>query len=190
MPFNINSFRSEIVGQGARPTLFEVTLNFPTFVSGGANAGRKATFMCQAANLPASTLGNIELSYFGRKVKIPGDRTFDSWTVTILNDEDFIIRNSLENWMNAINDHAKNTRLPQTIANNGYGANLLVTQYGKAGDSLKVVNFVGAFPTNVSAIDLSWENNNSIETYTCEFQYQWWESVPSTGGTTASITKR
>lgn len=187
MPFNLTDFRSQMVGQGARPTLFEATLNFPTFVAGGANAGRKATFMCQAANLPGSTLGSIELSYFGRKVKIPGDRTFDSWTVTIINDEDFAIRNSLENWMNNVNSHAGNTRNPATIANNGYGANLLVKQYGKAGDVIKVVNFVGAFPTTLSAIDLSWETNNSIETYTCEFQYQWWESVPSTDGTVSSL---
>ena len=106
MAFNVQEIRSQLVGGGARPSLFQVTLQNPV----NAEADLKSTFMVQAAQIPASTMGIIEVPYFGRKVKIAGDRTFAEWTVTVINDEDFLIRNALEQWSNAINTHETNVR--------------------------------------------------------------------------------
>ena len=111
MAFNVNSFRSQMIGDGARPNLFEVFL--PTgglAVAGGQAATNKFRFMCKSAQIPGSTLGVVTVPYFGREVKFAGNRTFADWTVTIINDEDFIVRKFFERWMNSINTHADNTR--------------------------------------------------------------------------------
>ena len=101
MAFNINEIRSQLALGGARPTLFQVNITNPA----NAAADLKSPFLIRASQVPASTLGFIEVPYFGRKVKIAGDRTFAEWNVTVINDEDFLIRNSMEEWMNTINSH-------------------------------------------------------------------------------------
>jgi len=106
MAFNINEIRSQLTLGGARPALFQVIMNNPVNAAGDA----KLPFMAKAAQIPASTIGTIEVPYFGRKIKIAGDRTFAEWTVTIVNDEDFLIRNSMEEWMQSINSHLGNVR--------------------------------------------------------------------------------
>jgi hypothetical protein len=106
MAFNVNEIRSQMVGGGARPTLFQVQITNPANGAGDL----KVPFMVKATSLPASNLGTIEVGYFGRKVKVAGDRTFDEWSVTVINDEDFLIRNAMEEWMNQINLHQQNTR--------------------------------------------------------------------------------
>ena len=109
----------------------------------------------------------------GRQLKIAGDRTFEPWTVTILNDTDFSIRNAMERWMNGINAHQANTGLSNPI---DYQADLVIEQLDRNGDTLKTYNFRGCFPTNVSAIDVSYETVDTIEEFTVEFQVQYWES--------------
>ena len=106
MAFNINEIRSQLALGGARPTLFQVNITNPA----NAAADLKSPFLIRASQVPASTLGFIEVPYFGRKVKIAGDRTFAEWNVTVINDEDFLIRNSMEEWMNTINSHLGNVR--------------------------------------------------------------------------------
>ena len=101
MAFNINDIRSQLALGGARPALFQVIMNNPANSGGDA----KVPFMARAAQIPASTIGTIEVPYFGRKIKIAGDRTFAEWTVTVVNDEDFLIRNAMEEWMQNINSH-------------------------------------------------------------------------------------
>ena len=110
MAFNVNDFRSQLVGDGARPNLFQVTLTFPTFTQNGSAAGAKTTFMAKAAQLPGSTIGQITTHYFGREMKFAGNRTFADWTLQIINDEDFVIRNAMESWMNAMNSNVSNIR--------------------------------------------------------------------------------
>jgi hypothetical protein len=128
MAFNVQEIRSQLVGGGARPSLFQVTLQNPV----NAEADLKSTFMVQAAQIPASTMGIIEVPYFGRKVKIAGDRTFAEWTVTVINDEDFLIRNALEQWSNAINTHETNIRATGGASPLLYKAQAQVVQFGKA----------------------------------------------------------
>ena len=100
----IDDFKSKLVGGGARPNLFEVELNFPNGLNEN-DAEEKGRFLVKAANLPASNINVIDVPFRGRNLKIAGDRTFDVWTITIINDTDFLIKNAFERWMNAINKH-------------------------------------------------------------------------------------
>lgn len=184
MPFNINQFRSELVGDGARPNLFEVKINASS-ISGGVPIETK--FMVKSAQLPGSTVGTVPLFYFGRELKFAGNRTFPDWTVTVINDETFAVRNFFEKWLNGINSHVTNLR-----AGNGtpssYTADLEVSQYGKrsATEEIKKYRFVGAFPTDVSPIDLDWGANDAIEEFTVTFAYQWWETENTETSSTAT----
>jgi hypothetical protein len=170
MAFNINEIRSQLTGGGARPTLFQVQITNPANNSGDL----KLPFMCKAAALPTSNLGTIEVGYFGRKIKVAGDRTFDEWTVTIINDEDFLIRNAMEEWSNSINLHQQNTNAFGTSAPSAYKSQATVQQYGKDGSILRTYNFNGLFPTNVSEIGMDWDSNDTLEEFTVTFQYDWW----------------
>jgi hypothetical protein len=176
MAFNIQQFRSEMVGDGARPNLFEVTMQFPAF-SGIANAATKLTFMCKSAQLPGSTVGVVPVSYFGRELKFAGNRVFADWAVTIINDEDFVVRNAFEKWMEALNSHQLNIRNPAALANVNYTVNADVTQYGKTGVSLKKYKLIGVFPSDVSPIELDWGANDQMEEFSVALAYQWWESA-------------
>ena len=176
MAFNVAEFRANMVGDGARPNLFQVTLTFPTIAANGSAAGQKTSFMAKSAQLPGSTVNQFPLYYFGRELKFAGNRTFTDWTLQIINDEDFVIRNSLESWMNAINSHASNVRNSGAVNPSNYSVDAIVTQYGKAGDVLKTYKFVGLFPVDIAPIDLDWGTNDSVEEFSTTFAFQYWES--------------
>ena len=176
MAFSVNEFRSQMVGDCARPNLFEVSMPFPGFSAPG-NAQTKLTFMCKTAQLPGSTIGVVPVQYFGRELKFVGNRTFADWTLTVINDEDFVIRNAFERWMNGINSHSLNVRNPIALAPGGYTVDGEVTQFGKTGDQLKRYKFLGLFPTDLTPIDVDWGSNDTIEEFSITLAYQWWESV-------------
>jgi hypothetical protein len=176
MAFNVNQFRSQLTGDGARPNLFEVSMPFPGFSLPG-NAQTKLTFMCKTAQLPGATLGVVPVQYFGRELKFEGNRTFADWTITVINDEDFVVRNAFERWMNGINSHNLNIRNPIAGTPLGYTVDGDVTQFGKAGDTIKQYKFVGLFPTDLTPIDVDWGSNDAIEEFSVTMSYQWWESV-------------
>lgn len=167
---NIDDFKAKLKGGGARANLFKATINFPAYAQGDVEI---TSFMCKAAQLPASIMGIIEIPFRGRQLKIAGDRTFETWSPTIINDTDFKVRDSMERWMNGINAHSANTGL---VAPADYSADLIVEQLDRDEAVLKKYNFRGCFPTNVSAIDLAYETNDAIEEFTVEFQVQYWES--------------
>jgi hypothetical protein len=133
--------------------------------------------MCKTAQLPGSTLGVVPMQYFGRELKFVGNRTFADWTITIINDEDFIVRNAFERWMNGINSHNLNVRNPVASTPIGYSVDGQVLQFGKAGNTIKQYNFVGMFPTDLTPIDVDWGSNDAIEEFSVTLTYQWWESV-------------
>jgi len=186
MAFRVQEFRSQLEFDGARPNLFRCTMNFPvlatssttaTGFASGLGAPEKFTFMARTAQLPGSTVNSVPVNYFGRELKFAGNRTFQEWTVTVINDEDFVIRNAFEKWMSGINSHASNLRAPAFLrGDGGYQQDGKVIQYGKDGDIIKVYNFVGMFPIDVSPIELDWGANDAIEEYAVTFAYQWWES--------------
>jgi hypothetical protein len=180
MAFNVAEFRANMIGDGARPNLFQVTLTFPTIAANGTAAGQKTTFMAKSAQLPGSTVGTVPVFYFGRELKFAGNRTFTDWTLQIINDEDFVVRNALESWMNAINSHTGNVRNAGAVNPTGYTVDAVVTQYGKAGNELKSYKFVGVFPLDVAPIDLDWGSNDVIEEYSATFAFQYWESNTTT----------
>lgn len=180
MPFNVSQFRSELIADGARPNLFQVEMQFPTFSAAG-DASKKLTFMCKTAALPGSTIGSVTVPYFGREVKLAGNRTFADWSITVLNDEDFLVRKAFERWMGGINTHSTNLRLSTavsgTVPGGGYTSDPIVTQYGKAGNIIKSYKLIGAFPTDLAQIDLDWSSNDTIEEYTVTLTYQYWQTL-------------
>jgi len=176
MAFSVNEFRSQMVGDGARPNLFEVSMDFPIVSSAGL-APRKLVFMCKTAQLPGSTVGVVPVQYFGRELKFAGNRTFTDWTITVINDEDFVIRNAFERWMNAINSHRGNLRNSASIAPSSYTQDGIVTQFGKKGESIKQYKFIGLFPNDITPIDVDWGANDTIEEFSVTLSYQWWESI-------------
>jgi len=171
MAFNINEMRAGLALGGARPTLFQVQITNP--INNAADA--IAPFLIRATSLPSSTINPIEIPYFGRKIKIAGDRTFDTWPVTIMNDEDFRIRHTMEQWHNQINSLQTNLNLNADSSPLNYKSTALVTQYGKSGDELRRYKFNGIFPTEISTIDLDWDSTDQIETFSVTFAYDWFE---------------
>ena len=169
---NINDFKAILKGGGARANQFSVTMPFPGYSAIGGET-RTLSYLCRAAQLPGQTLGEIGVPFRGRTLYIAGDRTFETWTITVMNDTDFLIRNAMERWMNGINGHQTNTGLVNPI---DYQADLIVEQLDRDGSTLKKYNFRGCFPTSVSAIDVSYETVDQIEEFTVEFQVQYWES--------------
>ena len=171
---NLTAFKSEFVGGGARPNLFRVDINFPAGASipNASAAVGAAQFMVKAANMPASQLGVIEVPFRGRTLKVAGDRTFEPWTITILNDTNFLLRNAFEEWVRSINEAQENTGIQNPEL---YQADMLVTQLDREQKEIAKYKFYGTFPTNVSAIDLAFDSNDTIEEFTCELQVQWWE---------------
>lgn len=176
MAFNVAEFRANMIGDGARPNLFSVSLVFPTIVPNGTAAGQKTTFMAKTAQLPGSVIGNVPVYYFGREIKFAGNRTFADWTLTIINDEDFLIRSAIESWMNSINSNTSNIRSVNASNPSQYSVDANVTQYGKTGNILKSYKFVGMFPIDLAPIELDWSSNDSIEEYSVTFAYQQWET--------------
>jgi len=166
----VDDFKAKLKGGGARANLFQATINFPAYADGDAEL---TSFMCEAAQLPGSTMGFIEVPFRGRRLKLSGDRAFEPWTVTIINDTEMSIRNAMERWMNGINSHSTNTGIANPLA---YEADLKVEQLDKANEVIKTYNLRGAFPTSVSPIDLSYGSENEIERFSVEFQFQYWES--------------
>jgi hypothetical protein len=184
MAFNIDQFKDRgLVFGGARPSLFQVTLTYPSIALQGVSTARvegESSFLIRSAQIPAATIPSIEVPYFGRRIKISGERTFADWSTTVMNDEDFELRKTLENWMRGINSHIPNVMDPSFLRISGsnpklgYKANLNVTQFSKVGKPLRNYTFVGAFPINVSEIALDWEATNRVETFDVTWSYDYW----------------
>ena len=175
----LSQFKSTLLGGGARPNLFEVELTtLPSGISWDAEVFR---YLCKAAALPASNIAQIDVPFRGRIFKVAGDRTFDVWQITVINDEDFKIRTAFEEWMDLISKLDNNMGATDP---NAYMTNATVYQLGRgsqkssrdnSGSSnavLKEYEFVDIFPTAISAIDLSYDTSDAIEEFTVDFQVQ------------------
>tara|TARA_A100000171_G_C2122704_1_gene141683 strand:+ start:505 stop:1092 length:588 start_codon:yes stop_codon:yes gene_type:complete len=174
----ITGFKSKLAGGGTRPNLFEVEIAFPNETAIDNDTKEKSRFMIKAAALPASNITPIDVNFRGRILKIAGDRTFDTWTVTVLNDIDFSIRSAFEKWMNFINKMEDNTGEQDPAI---YQPDAYVHQLDRDGSTLRTYKFHDVFPTQVSQIDLSYETTDAIEEFTVEFQVQWWEALKGVG---------
>ena len=186
---NVSSFIQR-VGQGVKPNMFMVDVNFPGALGKNADDLETTNIMCKSAALPGSNLGVIEVPFRGRTVKIAGDRTFDTWTVTFFNDKDFKLRAFFEEWANKINTHEANTsELFVPNSSTGYTADLKVKQLEKddttTGSILRQYTLFYCFPTNVSQIDLAYDSNDQIEEFTVEWQYSYFKAE---GGARAGVS--
>ena len=178
---NVSSFLTQ-VKQGVRPNMFQVDITFP-----GTNADQTlVSYMCKSAALPASNIGVIEVPFRGRTVKIAGDRTFDNWSATFINDKEMKTRAYFEQWLNQINTHKANTGAIQDPT--AYGRSVVIRQLEKdnspAGSELRSYKLWYAFPISTSAIDLAYDSNDQIEEFSVEFQYSYW-TVGDDSDTTA-----
>ena len=175
----ISQFKSQLIGGGARPNLFEVELT--TLPAGIAWPADNFRYMCKAAQLPASVIANIDIPFRGRIFKVAGDRTIEPWSITVINDEDFRIRNAMEQWMELIAklDTNLGATLPESYMTNatvyqlGRGSTKSsTTNEGEVNAVLKQYEFIDIFPINVSAIDLSYDSSDTIEEFTVDFAVQ------------------
>tara|TARA_Y100000361_G_scaffold2616_1_gene2255 strand:+ start:221 stop:820 length:600 start_codon:yes stop_codon:yes gene_type:complete len=181
----ISDFKSKLKGGGARPNLFEVELTFPSIVGvqDENEVIENSRFLVKAANLPASTVANIDIPFRGRILKIAGDRTFETWTITVINDTSFSIRSAFEKWMNTINKLNDGTGETDPAL---YQVDAKVHQLDREGRTLRKYVFKDVFPTNISAIDLSYETTDTIQEFTVEMQVHFYEAfkgdAPQSGG--------
>ena len=179
---NVSSFLTQ-VKQGVRPNMFQVDITFPGTVEADQTL---VSYMCKSAALPASNVGVIEVPFRGRTVKIAGDRTFDNWSATFINDKEMKSRSYFEQWLNQINTHKANTGAIQDPT--AYGRSVVIRQLEKdnspAGSELRSYKLWYAFPISTSAIDLAYDSNDQIEEFSVEFQYSYW-TVGDDSDTTA-----
>lgn len=180
MPLTVQDFRAQLKYGGARPTLFKVTLPFP-LVSPDTDASTKLTFTCEAASLPANNISAIQIMYMGRQTKWAGDRTFDDWNITVINDEDFKVRKAFDRWLSALNSHYSNLRNAGAVETTGYQVDAFVTQLSRTGEVIEGYKFVGMFPTSVTPIELAWGATDTIERFNVALSYQWWENAQTDG---------
>jgi len=204
----ITEFKSALVGGGARPNLFEVSIpKFPT--AAGDNTWKSSpgdeveifTFLCKAAALPASNVAPVDVPFRGRILKVAGERTFDTWTVTVINDENFKLRTAFERWMNGISSL---TTATGASSPSSYMTDAYVYQLGRGGGTkesskastaaggtikpLRSYRFYDIFPTNISQIDLSYDTTDTLEEYTVEFQVQYWTAGGANPTETSDVT--
>jgi hypothetical protein len=174
MAFNINDIRSQLTGGGARSNLYQIELAMPaTAGPASAAASQKLTFTCRATQLPGATVSQVPISYFGREIKLAGNRTFEDWSVTVFNDEDFLVFDALNGWMNTINTHEGNIRTAGASPIS-YQTTADVVQYGKQGDEIKRIKLVNLWPTNIAAMDLSWDAADAIQDFTVTWAFDYW----------------
>ena len=200
MPYNLNAIRRALVGGGQRTNLFEVQVTFPstaTFLEGDAfenpagDFNYTMTVLCKAASVPASQLGEIQVPYMGRKIKVPGDRTFETWDTTVMNDENFSIRHALERWSEAIEPHQGSLLEPAA----GASGRRLVAGSGNAAKGVGIVRAFkhdgtisaaykldGIWPMTIAAMDMDWDTTDTIQEYQVTWNYDWWTHTNQDGG--------
>lgn len=186
MAFSVTEFKSNLQQGGARPSLFKVELLYP---SGVTSPPTRSEFLIKGASIPASNIGTHEVFFHGKSIKVAGDRTFDTWDTTIINDEDFGLRNTIEEWMSLVSNHKLNNRDSNFGIAEGdnvdYKKDLTVTQFGKQGEKLKSYKFFNAFPTALSPITLDW-GATEIEEFTCTWTYDYFGAAATTSGNSSS----
>ena len=171
----LSSFVNALHAGGARANQFEVTMTAP------APLGRNLTFLCRSAQIPAMTVGEVAVPYRGRVIYLAGDRTYDAWTVTIMNDRNYSVRSFLENWMDDMSDIGGTTRA-NTLSSASYYGNATVSQLDRNNSPIRSYKLEGVWPTTLDAIDLSYDANDAIEEFGATFRFNWM-TAGGTGGT-------
>ena len=195
MPYNLNAIRRALVGGGQRTNLVDIQITLPTgadFILDGFNNPLETfdntmLILCKAGSIPASSLGEIQVPYMGRKVKVPGDRTFETWDTTVMNDENFSIRHALERWSEAIEPHQGSVVAQggdrRLVAGAGAASDTglgsakgigLVRTYKHGGEPSAIYRFDGLWPMTIAAMDMDWDTTDTIQEYQVTWNYDWW----------------
>jgi hypothetical protein len=172
MSLKVDDLKAKLTGGGARPNLFEVILP-------EAGLDQSGSILCKAASLPSSIISPIVMPWRGRQLQLAGDRTFEPWTLTIINDTDFSIRTAFESWMNDINAHVAGTG---TADPGAYMKDAIVNQLDRNDNVVRSYDFKGIWPSNISQIDLAYDSENVVEEFTVELQVTYWTAQGSTDG--------
>ena len=173
---NINDFKAKLAGGGARANQFKVTMPFPGYAQVGGEIEDLA-FLCTSTTIPAMSVGNINVPFRGRQIKIAGDRTFADWSITVLNDTNFKLRNAFERWQNGINNMSDNEGLTNPV---DYQVDAFVDHLDRNGNTVKSYTLRGVFPTVVAPIELTYDEQTAIEQFDVTFNYQFFESNTTT----------
>ena len=173
---NINDFKAKLAGGGARPNQFKVTMPFPGYAQVGGEIEDLA-FLCTATSIPAIKIGNVNIPFRGRQIKIAGDRTFADWSITVLNDTNFKLRNAFERWQNGINNMTDNEGLSNPV---DYQVDAFIDQLDRNGNTLKSYTLRGAYPVELSDIALNYGTVDEVESFGVTFQYQYFETNTTT----------
>ena len=184
---SIEDFKAVLQGGGVRPTMFEVELTFPdSVVSDPTLTTTEGTFLIKASQLPPSNVGQIQVPFRGRKLKVSGDRSFDDWTVNVINDVSFGLRKAFEEWSERIQNH--NYALGSTTLND-YFASAIVRQLDRDGTQLRAYRFEGIWPVTVAEIGLDFDTNDTFEDYDVTFAVQYWSAIDSGDPFTSSVAR-
>jgi len=174
----ISDYIARFSGGGARPNLYKVIFNFPSFLAGSTIDKTKASYLCKAAALPDSTIGVANVPFMGRTVKIAGDKTFNDWNVTMLNDTDFQSRKIFEKWIASLSTHTENTGYSNPSS---YYSDLEVHQLNHSGNTIYSYKFYSCFPTSVGEISLGYDQNDTVEEFPVTFAVNYWEAIACDG---------
>ena len=173
---NINDFKAKLAGGGVRANQFKVTMPFPGYAQVGGETEELA-FLCTATTVPAFSVGEVTVNFRGRPIYIAGDRTFEPWTITVLNDTNMKLRNAFERWQNGINNMSDNEGLTNPA---DYQTDAFVDQLDRNGNNIKSYTLRGCFPTSIAAIELSYEPTTTRQTFGVTLRFQFMESNTTT----------
>ena len=173
---NISDFKAKLAGGGARANQFKVTMPFPGYAQVGGETEELA-FLCQATSIPAMAIGTTTVNFRGSPVYLAADRTFEPWSITVLNDTNFKLRDAFERWQNGINNMTDNEGLSNPV---DYQVDAFIDQLDRNGNTLKSYTLRGAYPVEVSDITLNYGTNDEVETFGVTFQYQYFETNTTT----------
>ena len=173
---NINDFKAKLAGGGARANQFKVTMPFPGYSQVGGEIEELA-FLCKTTQLPAMTIPSFTVPFRGRQIKIAGDRTYADWTITVINDTNFKLRNAFERWSNGINNMTDGEGLTNPA---DYQVDAFVDQLDRNGATIKSYTLRGVFPTTIAPIELTYDEATAIEEFAVTFSYQYFETNTTT----------
>lgn len=180
MAFTVTDFIRE-AQNGARPTLFAAYIQWPQGIDGGNLAAAKAPLLIKSTSVPGLTLGKIEVPFMGRKINIAGDRTFEDWSTTVINDEEYLVRTKIEQWHDSINGVRSNspgTAFTQPLS---YRTSARVVQFNQRGLPVRTYKFENLWPMTVDSIELSWESTDTIEEFNVTWSYDYFTAIGPAG---------
>lgn len=180
MSFDIDQIKSNLQYGGARPTLYMVDITLPTGISLPSISANKFKFACEATSIPGSSQGTIRIPFMGRLLPYAGDTQFQPWTTTIINDEDFPVRNLIEDWLNSINSRKRNVRLASSSSPSLYKGSATIRQYDRVSNGVREYVMVDCYPTSITPIQLAWGSQNEIERFEVVWEYTWFDIKGST----------